>query len=287
VVVLTLPMQSDPCPMFYCKFASPLFPCCPSTSSSRTVVHEGRSDDVMFQSDKFPCHVTVVIRISCFQGMNGVRKLTCKTLPSTCCVSDVAAWVVDSQATPPEAVDLLHRSCLMNMHSALLAYDILSTPTIDAILTYPDVQKEVDEQVANLLYIHNFSPDPERGSGSEHGNKIKAALSRFEEHSLSHQPHQSSFSNLIHMFALMVCLTFGVRIDFYLDVGSAKPSLQVFDIKTSLLAWVERTSSDMDLVLSPTEVLVMYTTDPSSPLDDDHCIQTCGAPSELCAVVSF
>jgi len=143
VVVLTLPMQSDPCPMFYCKFASPLFPCCPSTSSSRTAVHEGRSDDVMFQSDKFPCHVTVVIRISCFQGMNGVRKLTCKTLPSTCCVSDVAAWVVDSQATPPEAVDLLHRSCLMNMHSALLAYDILSTPTIDAILTYPDVRRRL------------------------------------------------------------------------------------------------------------------------------------------------
>jgi len=231
-----------------------------------------------------------VIRISCFQGMNGVRKLTCKTLPSTCRVSDVAAWVIDSQATPPDAVDLLHRSCQMNMNSALLAYDILSTPTIDAILTYPDVQREVGEQemkLAKLLCIRDVSLELERGSSSEHDNKIKAALSRFGEHSLSHQPRESSFSNLIHMFALMVCLTLGVRTDFYLDIGSANACVQVFDIKTSLLAWVERASSEMGLVLSPTEVLVMYTKDPSTALEDDHCLQTCGVPSELCAVVSF
>jgi len=61
-------------------------------------------------------------------------------------VSDVVAWIIGSQTSPPEAVDLLHRGCPMDRHGNLLEYDIVSTPTIDAILSYADVQKKIHKR---------------------------------------------------------------------------------------------------------------------------------------------
>jgi len=292
--------------MHRCEIASCLSPCCPSTSLISALVHEGESQDAVVHSGDSPGHIAMRVRVSCLHGAKGVRGLlTFNTEPSKCRVSDVAAWVTCSQATPPEAIDLFHGGCLMNMHSELLEYDIMSAPTIDAILSYPDVQKKVDEHqytppgfnrkaymvsepiLTNLLSIDNHMLDPQSGHSTEHDNKIKAALVMLKEHAASHQPYQSSISKFIHMFVLVVCLTRGVRINFYLDMGSATQCLKVSDIKNSLLVWLERTSLEMSLVLAATEVLVMYTTARYTPLDDDHDFQECGVPSELCAVVSL
>jgi len=241
--------------------------------------------------------ITITIRLSCFQGVKGVRRLlTFKNVASTCRVSDVVALVIRSQTSPPEAVDLLHRGCPMNIHSDLLEYDIMSTPTIDAILSYAHVQKDVHEHeetpdlwktaykpskqtFATLLCDSNHMPEPQK--------RAAQLVTRLMDHTAPDRPHKASDSTLIHMFALIVCLRRGARIEFDLDVGSTTSCLKVSEIKNTLLAWLQRALFEMDLVLGAAEVLVMYTSARLDPLDDDHIFDECGVPSELSAVVSL
>jgi len=239
--------------------------------------------------------------VSCWHGAKGVRKLiTPRAVTASCRVVDVVAWIIGSQNTPPEAVDLLHQGRPMNMHSGLLEYDIVSTPIIDAILSYPDEQKEVYEHktspdlwkmasnmnIASLPIVTDHMLDPQRDHTDDDGKAIEI-LRRLKEHAAEQQPHQASYSTLIHVFVLVLCFRRGVHINFNLYMGQSTPCLKVSDIKSSLIAQLEVTLCRIEPVLEAAEVLVMYTSARYTPLDDDHSLGQCGVPSELCAIVSL
>jgi len=284
--------------------ASSQLSCCPFSVSSCTPLLQDECEKALFQSTSCPANITVQVRVSSLHGVKGVRSLLIfKTDTSTCRVSDVAAWIIGSQDSPPESVDLLHRGSPMNVHSALLDYDIASIPTIDAILSYPDVQKVVEEHktdpdlwkstcwaaklnFASLPIPHQML-EPQSVHSKEGDKKAIDVLRRLKENAAGHQQHQALDSTLIHMFALIFSCRSGIYVDFDLDMGQSVPCVTVSDIKKSLLAQLEGTLLEMKSVLAAAEVVVMHTSARHTPLDDDHSLDESGVPSELCAIVSL
>jgi len=238
------------------------------------------------------------IRMLCLHGDKGCRKsefLSC--IPIQTCIADLKARIVKEQ--PAEEIELVHQGTEMKMHSALVEYDIVAAPVIDAIITVTKQKESIGlvdfepvkpvvvgpAQFKDAMFCKKHCPKTETFNPSECIEQAKkertkkAKLYHLKSRlSMGKTDDQVCHAMSIHIFAIVACDKAAVRTSFYLNMGPVGSCATIADIKESVRTLVDKTSADVELML---------VSDRFTPLDDDRIFEWHALPSELSAIISF
>jgi len=245
-------------------------------------------------ADEIDLHV----RLLCLHGGKGTRKsvfLSCTPLQT--CVADLKVRLFKEQ--PAEEIELVHQGIVMETHSALVQYNLMAAPVIDAIITVTTHQETVAlvepktfkpgmagfARFKDTMFCNSSCPKAETfnpyecAGQTEKKRTKKAKLHYFKSCSkIGKAENQVCHSMSIHIFALVVCNESAVRTDFYLNMDPSASFVSIAEIKDSVRTVIEEYSAVVELML---------VSDHLTPLDDDHSFERYAFSPELSAIISF
>jgi len=238
------------------------------------------------------------VRMLCLQGEKGrCKSRFLSSIPLQTCVADLKARLFEEQ--PAEEIELVHQGTAMETHRALVEYNLMAAPVIDAVITVathhenvPLVEFEPFESGAaglahfkDAIFGNRSCPKAETFNlcvcieQTDKKRTKKAKLQYLKSSSkIGKTENQVCHSMSIHIFALVACNEGAVYTDFYLNMDPSALFVSIAEIKDSVRNVIEETSADVELML---------VSDRLTPLDDDRSFERYAFPPELSAIISF